>query len=207
MNHGMPYFYRYHVKKTQSLTNGFDPLRNYLHTIEQTCPHDYFFSGPRSSSLHFKLNFDVKCIESHEISKLARQAMIDGNTRDAHSIVELFLLQHDNKTVAVEIPLWLENNEIADYPKIFSSKEPLTGHIDILRVEDGKIWIWDYKPRASYEKYATTQTYFYALMLSKRTGISLDHFRCGYFDSAYAFVFKPLETAILRNQQLHKFIQ
>jgi len=46
------------------------------------------------------------------------------------------------------------------------------------------------------EEYASTQTYFYALMLSKRTGIPLENFRCGYFDSHYAFMFKPEESAI-----------
>lgn len=207
MNHGMPYFYRYHIKKTQSLTNGFGNLKEYIEKIGENCPHKYFLSGPRSSSLHFKLDFDVKCIEGHEISKLAHEALIEGNTRDAHSIVELFLLQHDNNTVAVELPLWIEHSELPDYNLIFNSKEPLTGHIDLLRIENNKIWIWDYKPRAMNEKYAVTQTFFYALMLSKRTKIPLDHFRCGYFDSAYAFVFKPEETVILRNHQLKNFIQ
>ncbi|MBU4503046.1 MAG: PD-(D/E)XK nuclease family protein [Nanoarchaeota archaeon] len=72
----------------------------------------------------------------------------------------------------------------------------MTGHIDILRIEDEKIWVWDYKPNAHKEKYASTQTYFYALMLSKRTGIPLDDFRCGYFDQNHAFAFKPEEKII-----------
>ncbi|HLC73549.1 MAG TPA: PD-(D/E)XK nuclease family protein [Candidatus Nanoarchaeia archaeon] len=205
MNHGMPYFYRYHTKKAKSLTNGYSNLLKYLETIEDICPHKYFFSGPRSSSLRFKLNMDVKCIEGHEISKLAKESLVNGNTRDAHTIVELFLLQHDNNTVAVELPLWLEHDELADFQAIFNSKEPLTGHIDILRIENNNVWIWDYKPRAMNEKFAVTQTFFYALMLSKRTNIPLEKFRCGYFDSAYAFVFKPEETTIMRNQQLNKF--
>ena len=203
----MPYFYRYHTKKAEVLTNGYSKLLNYLENVDKICPHKYFFSGPRSSSLHFKLDMDVKCITGHEISKLAAEAMLNGNTRDAHSIVEIFLLQYDSKTIAVEVPLWIEQNELADYSSIFKSKEPLTGHIDILRVEEGKVWVWDYKPSAVNEKFAVTQTYFYALMLSKRTKIPLENFRCGYFDSAYAFVFKPEETVILRNHQIDKFIQ
>lgn len=207
MNHGMPYFYRYHTKKTESLTNGYDKLKEYIETIGDKCPHKYFLTGPRSSNLQFKLDSELKCIEGHEISKLASQALVNGNTRDAHTIVELFLLQHDNKTVAVELPLWLENNELPDFNLIFNSREPLTGHVDVLRIENNKVWIWDYKPRAMNEKYAVTQTFFYALMLSKRTKIPLENFRCGYFDSAYAFVFKPEEIVILRNKQLKNFIQ
>ena len=78
-----------------------------------------------------------------------------------------------------------------EYSKILNDNFPLTGHIDLLRIENNKVWIWDYKPNADNEKYASTQTYFYALMLSKRTGIPIENFMCGWFDTANAFVFKP----------------
>ena len=87
-------------------------------------------------------------------------------------------------------------SELPNYKRIFNSDEPLTGHIDVLQIEDDKIWVWDYKPNAQLEKYATTQTFFYALMLSKRTGIPLDNFRCGYFDENVAYLFKPDEDNI-----------
>ena len=87
--------------------------------------------------------------------------------------------------------LELEKDELENYNFLFDSNEPLTGHIDILRIEDEKIWIWDYKPNAFDEKYASTQIFFYAIMLSKRTNIPLENFRCGYFDDSYAFMFKP----------------
>ena len=85
----------------------------------------------------------------------------------------------------------------------FLGNEPLTGHIDLLRVDNNKIWVWDYKPGALKEKYAATQTYFYALMLAKRTGISLDNFRCGYFDTAHALMFKPKEE-MLESKDIEK---
>jgi len=112
------------------------------------------------------------------------------------------MLENDGTTLAMEIPIWLMPNELAGYKTLFKSEEILTGHIDILRVEDGKIWIWDYKPNANKEKYATTQTFFYALMLSKRTGIDLDKFRCGYFDQNFSYVYKPEKELLLKlNQQ------
>ena len=81
--------------------------------------------------------------------------------------------------------------ELEAFKALFGCEEPLTGHIDVLRVEDGKVWVWDYKPNATKEKYAHCQVLFYCLMLAKRTGIPLDRFRAGYFDEDTAFVFKP----------------
>jgi len=118
------------------------------------------------------------------------------------------MLENDNKTVAIEVPLWLNNNELSLYNEIFNSKDTLTGHIDILRIEDEKVWIWDYKPNAIKEKFASTQIYFYALMLSKRTGISLDNFRCGYFDSKDTFIFSPENVKLINiKQNLNEFIK
>jgi hypothetical protein len=37
-------------------------------------------------------------------------------------------------------------------------------------------------------------------MLSKRTGIPLDHFMCGYFDEHTSFVFQPKEKYLQDKQ-------
>lgn len=118
-----------------------------------------------------------------------------------------FLLENDDKTIGIEIPIWLENDELDSYKEVLDSNEPMTGHIDVLRVNDNKIWVWDYKPNANKEKYASTQVYFYAVMLSKRTGIPMENFRCGYFDHKYAYIFKPTEEDIIRrNRNLTTFL-
>ena len=65
------------------------------------------------------------------------------------------------------------------------------------------MWVWDYKPNAQKEKYAKCQTLFYAIMLSKRTGIPLERFRCGYFDEKTAFVFKPELSSINPEECIH----
>jgi hypothetical protein len=121
--------------------------------------------------------------------------------------VQAFMLENDRNTIAMEVAIWLNPSELQCYDSVFGSDEPLTGHIDILRIEDGKVWIWDYKPNAHLEKYATTQTYFYALMLSNRTGIPLEKFRCGYYDKFYAFIFKPEVNKILANKQICSFFK
>src|SRR3989338_349375 len=199
------YFYRVHQGKVNKLVNGFSSLHNYLEEMFTNCPHFYFQYGPRSSSLKFRLNLDVKRVTGHEVSSLAKYGL-EEEQGSAHMKVQKFMLEKDNKTIAVEVPLWIEPSEFQNIKGIFQAKDPLTGHIDVLRIEDQKIWIWDYKPNAHKEIYAGTQVFFYALMLSQRTGIPLDFFRCGYFDSNAAFVFKPAIKEGNKNKGIFEFI-
>jgi len=191
--HGWFYYYRVHHLKTHKLTANLPALKKFLIDNFSNCPNDYFQQGPRGSSLKIDLGINAIKIKGHEISQSAYIA--PKNYKTAHSNVELFLLENDPYTIAVEVPLWLTSNEIKNYEAIFNTDEPLTGHADILRMEDNKIWIWDYKPNAEKEKYASSQIFFYSLMLSKRTNIPLSFFRCGYFDENNAFVFSPEKWA------------
>ena len=199
------YFYRLHQDKICQVCNGYDSLRQFLQEMLHNCPHDLFQAGPRISLLKFSLPVALQQLTGHEISSLTREALQINKHRfkQGHSKVQVFLLERDDKTIACEIPIWLDPKELATYQELFQSNLSLTGHIDLLRIEDDKIWVWDYKPRAFDEKYAPTQVFFYALMLSKRTGISLDNFRCGYFDDAYAFVFKPSLDLLEQEQLAH----
>jgi len=194
------YMYRIHELKKDKLCGGneFVALKNYLDEMFEKCPDKHFNGGPRSSALKFRMNPDVIEVRGHEVSTLAKYGLMENQERyrDNHSRVQMFMLEHDNNTVAMEIPLWLEAEELDGYEELFQSKLPLSGHIDVLRVDDGKIWVWDYKPKAHKEKYAATQVYFYSMMLSKRTGIPFEHFRCGWFDDQYAFLFNPEKTKL-----------
>jgi len=167
----------------------FSSLHNYLHGVLDGCP-DEKFNKIRSSKLKFSMPFDVVEVKNHEITDLARQGLLNGE-KSAHTNVQMHMLNYDSKTIAVEVPLWADACEHPHHQRIFESDEPLSGHIDVLRIEDDKIWVWDFKPKAHLEKYASTQTFFYALMLAKRTGIPLSNFRCGYFDENTAYIFKP----------------
>lgn len=202
------YFYRVHNAKLNNLCNGsFSKLKKYLEYVFENCPHEYFNKGPRSSSLRFNFGFDKIEIKEHEVSKLTRLGLKNYNDRykTSHSKVQVFMLENDNSTVATEIPIWIKQEELFNFNHFFKSNSPLTGHIDILRVEDNKIWVWDYKPNAKDEKYADVQVYFYALMLSKRSGISLDKFRCGYFDEKKAYMFKPKLDFVTKYRTLKNF--
>lgn len=197
LKHGWFYHYRVHQAKVEDLCNPkFQMLKQYLDRIFSGCPDEYFEDGPRSSGLKFKFPLKVKRITGHEVSTLAREGLRLGAYKTGHSKVECFMLERDDSTVAVEVPIWIHANEIPLYNEMFNSDKPLTGHIDILRVEGDKIWVWDYKPNAHKEKFADTQTYFYAMMLSKRTGIDISNFRCGYFDENTAYAFKPEEELV-----------
>ena len=206
------YDYKIHNKKVDLLCNSkFISLTNYLNNIFKNCPNEYFFSGPRSSALKFQLpSINLIHLPNYEVSELAKLGLEINNERfsENHPRVQNFMLENDNKTIAMEVPLWLHNNELSLYKEIFNSSEPLTGHIDLLRVEGDKIWIWDYKPNAVKEKYASTQVYFYSLMLSKRTGINLGNFRCGYFDTKDTFIFSPENVKLINiKQDLMEFIK
>jgi ATP-dependent exoDNAse (exonuclease V) beta subunit len=189
------YHYRVHYDKVNKLcSNSLSPLKDFLEKMFTKCPDTYFHSGPRSSALKFKLsNLDLKNAPNHELCVLTHHGLEKNEERYStnHSKVQVFLLEHDTTSIACETPIWLLPEELQTYQELFNSSEPLTGHIDLLRIQDNKIWILDYKPNAQKEKYASTQTYFYALMLSKRTNISLDHFRCGYFDNVNCYLFDP----------------
>lgn len=197
--HGWYYHYRIHSGKTSDLcNNGYSKLKSFLESTMKDCPDEHFVTGPRSSSLRFPLDIDMKIHDEHEIIELTTQGLQSmDNYKTGHSKVQMFMLQFDRSTISVETPTWLHSKEMKGFETLFQSKEPLSGHIDILRIEpNNKVWIWDYKPNAEKERYASTQVFFYALMMSKRTGIPLKKFMCGYFDEYIAYTFKPEEKIL-----------
>lgn len=194
--HGWFYHYRVHVPKSQTLLDEFPDLHSFLNDMFESCPHEKFTSGPRSSKLRFSVPVNLVEIPGHEMCSLAAASLQYGDTKTAHTVVEMGFLFADTKTISVEVPLWLDSHELIGYENLFQSTEPLTGHIDILRVEDGVVWIWDYKPGAAKEKWAATQLNTYATMLSTRTGVPLEKIRCGYFDADTSFVFRPVPLTL-----------
>lgn len=194
--HGVNYHFRIHKKKLETFcSDKFKGLSDYLIQVQKNCPHEYFMEGPRSSSLRISIPAEISKI-NHEVSSLARMGLDSDYYSNAHMNVQMFMLSFDNKTLAIEVPLWITQEELRGFKDIFNSDLALSGHIDLIRFEDGKIWIWDYKPRAFKEKYASTQTYFYALMLSKRAKLDISNFMCGYFDDLDVFIFDPSKINI-----------
>lgn len=195
LKHGWFYHYRAYLPKIAERCKEYPQLAAFLYEMLErgTCPDECFTSGPRSSALRFPIAAQVMEVV-HPITELARAGLNWGQYTTAHSNVQVFMLAHDTHSLAIEVPLWWLPEEMGVHANVIPGADtgPLSGHIDVLRVEsDGKIWVWDYKPGARKEKYAATQTYYYALMLAQRTGIPLSAFRCGWFDDEAAFVFSP----------------
>lgn len=190
--HGQTYYYKVDFDKLNKKSFSHKrKLRKYFYNILKRCPDHKFSDGPRSSSLKLKFDFDLSRVKK-DVSMLARMGLESNYYGNGHMNVQMFMLAYDKTTVAMEVPVWLDKQELDWYKTVFGSDKSLSGHIDIVRVEGDKVWIWDYKPNAHREKFADTQTYLYALMLSRRTKIPLKHFRCGYFDDKNVFVFNPV---------------
>ena len=201
--HGWFYHYRVHeIKKGELCQNCYSQLGKYLEKMFEDCPDHYFLTGPRSSHLKLDININAVRIEGHEISKIAMFGLRSERYKTAHSNVQVYMLENDSTTVGVEVPIWIMPYELEVFRALFGCEEPLTGHIDVLRIEDGLIWIWDFKPGADKEKYASCQVFFYALMLSQRTGIPLEKFRCGYFDEKSAHVFQPDKSVLKKGVEV-----
>jgi hypothetical protein len=188
---GDNYHFRVHKQKLETLCQDkFDRLISYLLRMRTECPNQYFVEGPRSSSLRIQIPVNIQKV-THEVAHLARMGLDSDYYNNAHMNVQMFMLSFDKKTLAIEIPIYLTCDELSCFRELFNSELALSGHIDLIRFENGKIWIWDYKPKARREKNAVTQIYFYALMLSKRTGLDISNFMCGYFDDLDVYVFDP----------------
>src|SRR5437016_4104839 len=109
------------------------------------------------------------------------------------------MLANDSTTIAVEVPIWLTEDEIAALEREYSCrivpKEPLdptnpkgaykrrhvTGHIDFLQIRNGAVHILDYKPDARTNK-PIAQLTIYALALSRLTGLKLFNIKCAWFN-------------------------
>jgi ATP-dependent exoDNAse (exonuclease V) beta subunit len=96
------------------------------------------------------------------------------------------MLANDSVTLAVEIPIWLTENDIEAIEREYAielapkttAPRVLTGHLDFLQVRNGAVHILDYKPDARTNK-PIAQLTIYALALSRLTGIRLFGVRHG----------------------------
>lgn len=192
IKHGWYYHYKIHKEKLDDLTRpSHEDLASFLLDArhQENRPDQRFTEGPRSSQV--SLDTDIPVAETtHIVSDLAQMGVESDFYKDNHMNVQMFMLAYDKETVAMEVPVWFENDISLDIAEI----ERLTGHIDLVRVEENTIWVWDYKPDAHLETEATTQTLLYALMLSDRGNISLGNIKCGFFDEINAYTYDPVDA-------------
>lgn len=209
MIHQQVYNFKFHRAKLDLILNEefkhfkFRPLKEFLELVSSECPHQIFREKQERASEN-KENFDLNQVKiisrkssAIDLANFVVQAV--SNNKMRHEELEEFMLFNDSVTVAVEVPVLLDSEDINHYKYElnfevpFSVKEGdyITGHIDLIQVRNGSIYIMDFKPSAKKEK-PIEQLTIYALALSRLTGIRLYHFKCAWFDSKDYFEFFPL---------------
>jgi len=100
-------------------------------------------------------------------------------------------LANDSVTIAVEVPIWLREDDIAALeeryaielvPRVRAAERTITGHMDFLQVRNGAVHILDYKPDARTNK-PIAQLAIYALALTRLVlGLKLFDIKCAWFN-------------------------
>ena len=125
-----------------------------------------------------------------------------GNNKLRHETLQRFMLANDSVTVAIEIPIWLTETDIAALekqhgielaPQVGAAERTITGHIDFLQVRNGAVHILDYKPDARTNK-PIAQLAIYALALTRLVpGLKLFDIKCAWFNEhEYCEIFPRL---------------
>jgi ATP-dependent exoDNAse (exonuclease V) beta subunit len=193
------------------------PLADFLERVPTDCPHGLFKregEDPKSRASQAPPTFvdttraivNVRENAATEAAALIIPAV--GSNKLRHETLQRFMLANDSVTLAVEIPIWLREQDIAVIesrwgislaPKVEGIDRSLTGHIDFLQMRNGVIHILDYKPDATTNK-PFAQLTIYALALSHLTQIPLFDFKCAWFNQYQYCEFFP-RTVLARRDQ------
>jgi transposase-like protein len=207
--HRQIYSFAYHRPKLDFLRAGtlddkrkgdkrFVPLAEFLELVPPDCPHE-LFSGEGDSKARASQAQATFADAAHAIVNIRQNAATEtaaliipaiGNNKLRHERLQRFMLANDSVTLAVEIPIWLREPDIAAIearwgislaPKVSQEDRIVTGHIDFIQVRNGAVHLLDYKPDATTNK-PFAQLTIYALALSHLTGIPLFDFKCAWFN-------------------------
>lgn len=188
-NHsGLIYNFKLHKGKLKEFGK-FPGLKDFIFNIVKGVD-ERFFNGERCSQSSEGISCKVDVSENSRLNNvIGGMLKIVKSNKQRHALVEDLMLYCDRDTVAVEVPVWYWNKKI---------DKGVCGHVDILQVKFGKIWIMDYKPDAAGEDFerVMSQLYNYALALSFRAGVSLSDIRCAWFDASRVYSFEPEEVVI-----------
>ncbi len=158
---------------------------------------------------------------ANKLAQFVLQSVSDNKQR--HEQLQRFMIANDSCTVATEVPVYIRREDIEHMQNVLKfnivgkeglvfkrqnnktkSKQAknnsknnlpslLTGHIDFIQIRNGFVHILDYKPNASKER-PIEQLTWYALALSRLTGLRLFNFVCAWFDEKNYFQFYPLHV-------------
>ncbi|MFH1152111.1 MAG: PD-(D/E)XK nuclease family protein [Nanoarchaeota archaeon] len=209
--HKQIYNFKYHRAKLDLILNEefrhyrFKPLQEFLELAIAECPHQIFQNSTKRAS-DYKNIFNlegVKIIKKEntavKFANFVTQAVSNNKLR--HEMLQDFMIANDTVTVAAETAVLLNSDDIRhlrhelnfEVPISLEDGEYITGHIDLIQIRNGSIYLMDYKPSASKEK-PIEQLTLYALALSRLTGIRLYHMKCAWFDEKVYYEFFPLHV-------------
>ena len=179
---------------------------DFLERVPRDCPHELFRreEGARASKLprDFLVLDRLIVMEKRNTATDAAALIIPsvGSNHDRHPKLQRFMLANDSVTVAVEVPIWLCEADIAAledkyrvtilprelldprHPAAGHKPRHITGHIDFLQARNGAIHILDYKPDARTNK-PIAQLAIYALALTRLVpGLRLFDIKCAWFN-------------------------
>lgn len=213
--HRQVYTFRYHPAKLELLleedfkNEPLYRLKEFLDNVSVECPHQYFREGVRASEVKAKFDMERVMIRekqnfANRLAGLALQAV--QNNKERHEVLERFMLANDSVTVAIEVPVYFTPEDLEHMKTVLGFTIPLTlektltGHIDVVQVRNGAVHILDYKPAARKEQ-PVNQLTFYALALSRLTGLKLYNFKCAWFDERSYHEFFPLHVVYKKKQR------
>ncbi|MFC1596206.1 PD-(D/E)XK nuclease family protein [Candidatus Margulisiibacteriota bacterium] len=216
--HGQVYPFKYHRAKTTAILNSsyahykYEPLKDFLELVKAECPHQVFKESTlRASEYKNVFNLDGVQItprDNYAVKNARFVLQAVANNKLRHEVLQEFMLVNDSVTVATEVPILLDKDDLLHYqvnlgfdvPLYPGEDERITGHIDLIQVRNGSIYIMDYKPSAKKEK-PIEQLTIYALALSRLTGLRLFHFVCAWFDDENYYEFFPLHVVHKNNRK------
>lgn len=219
--HQQIYDFKFHRGKTELLLEEdfknykLRKIRDFLELTIAECPHQVFReSETRSSEFKNIFNLDgVRIVRkdnrANQIARFVMQAV--SNNKERHRKLQEFMFFCDSSTLAVEIPVLLDSDDISHYKNILNFNIPLevasgkviTGHIDFIQLRNGMIHIMDFKPSARKYK-PIEQLTIYALALSRLTSLRLYNFKCAWFDEEDYFEFFPLHVVYKKKKKKNK---
>lgn len=190
-NHsGLVYNFKLHRGKLREYGK-FMGLKNFIIDISKGIDDRIFNGdGERCSQIKGNISVNVVSSENYRLNKVVGEMLkIVKNNHLRHSLVERLMLCCDRDTIASEIPVWYWDKKL---------NKGICGHVDIIQVKFGKVWILDYKPDAEKENFekVVSQLYNYALAICFRTGVSLKEIKCGWFDCMKIYSFNPTEVVM-----------
>jgi hypothetical protein len=185
----------------------FAPLANFLEAIPLICPHVLFRNEAttgRASQARPEFADISRIIINRKENAATRAAALVipsvGDNRRRHEMLQRFMLANDSVTLAVEVPIWLKEDDIAALerrygielvPRVGAAERTITGHIDFLQVRNGAVHILDYKPDARTNK-PIAQLAIYALALTRLVpGLKLFDIKCAWFNEDEYLEFFP----------------